>query len=174
MSEPSAIAVTAEQTLELRGSVLRPGQPRERNLYPLDHAPDAGHFAVLGGADGLSLAVGSIFRESREPGQVLGSWRIRGMATDPDFRGRGYGAAVLRALIDHARRHTVQGTDSADVDQEPGGEIWCNGRTTVEGFYRRFGFEPVGDVFDLPGLGPHLVMVRPLDIPTSGRSPSPR
>ena len=30
---------------------------------------------------------------------------------------------------------------------------WCNGRTTVWGFYSRFGFEKEGEEFDLPGLG---------------------
>ena len=67
-------------------------------------------------------------------------------------RGRGAGAQILQALLDHA----------AASAQRPC-TVWCNGRTTVKGFYERYGFTPVGDVFELPEIGPHLVFKKQLD-----------
>jgi GNAT superfamily N-acetyltransferase len=74
-----------------------------------------------------------------------GDWRLRGMATAPAARGRGVGAALLRACLDHARARG-------------GARVWCNARVTAEGFYLGAGFVPEGGRFDIPGLGEHVVM----------------
>ena len=42
--------------------------------------------------------------------------------------------------------------------------LWCKGRTTVQGYYEKLGFEAHGDVFDYPGLGPHLIMKKSLRV----------
>ncbi len=69
------------------------------------------------------------------------------MATEPDVRGAGFGAALVAACIEHAAAHR-------------GGELWCNARMAAVGFYRRMGFEVVGDEFEIAGIGAHVVMVR--------------
>jgi GNAT superfamily N-acetyltransferase len=102
--------------------------------------PDAFAAGVLEG-DRL-VAVGLVGPEG-EPGQ----WRVRGMATDPDFRGRGAGAAVLSALLDHARA-------------EGAVEVWANVRTPARTLYERAGFSVSSEVFELPQIGPHVVMRR--------------
>lgn len=38
--------------------------------------------------------------------------------------------------------------------------IWCNGRTSVKGYYEKLGFKSYGEIFDYPGLGPHIVMYK--------------
>ncbi|OIK16179.1 hypothetical protein BIV60_05940 [Bacillus sp. MUM 116] len=40
--------------------------------------------------------------------------------------------------------------------------LWCKGRTTVQEYYMKLGFEAHGDVFDYPPIGPHIVMVKKL------------
>jgi predicted GNAT family N-acyltransferase len=71
------------------------------------------------------------------------------MATDPEVRGAGFGAALLAGCLDA-------------VAEAGGSELWCNARMTAVGFYRRAGFEVVSDEFDVPGIGPHVVMTRPV------------
>lgn len=88
----------------------------------------------------------SVYREDR-PGGPAGGWRLRGMATAADVRGTGFGAALLAACIEH-------------VAASGGGELWCNARQVAIGFYRRAGFEVVSDEFDIPRIGPHVVMAR--------------
>ena len=46
------------------------------------------------------------------------------------------------------------------VAESGGAELWCNARLPAVGFYRRGGFEVVSDEFDVPGIGPHVVMAR--------------
>jgi predicted GNAT family N-acyltransferase len=75
------------------------------------------------------------------------------MATDPETgRGRGAGALLLRACLDHAL--TTGAT-----------RIWCNARSPVRGFYEREGFTVDGTEFELPEIGPHVLMVLDLDAP---------
>ena len=69
------------------------------------------------------------------------------MATEPDVRGAGFGAALVAACVEHAAAHG-------------GSELWCNARMGALGFYRRMGFDVVSDEFDIPGIGPHVVMAR--------------
>jgi ribosomal protein S18 acetylase RimI-like enzyme len=71
------------------------------------------------------------------------------MATEPEARGRGAGAALLTALIQYARE---QGAI----------RVWCNARLGALTLYRRAGFEVVSERFEIPEIGPHYRMELPL------------
>ena len=136
--------ITAEEVRPLRHSVLRPGQALEETVYPGD---DAG--VHLGAFDGDRLVgIASLYLEDRVGGRD-GGWRLRGMATDAGVRGAGYGAALLAGCVE-------------EVAGAGGTELWCNARMVAVGFYRRAGFEVVSEEFDVPGIGPHVVMTRPV------------
>ena len=90
------------------------------------------------------MGVASLYREDRAGGPT-GGWRLRGMATDADVRGTGFGAALLARCVDH-------------VTASGGAELWCNARLSAVGFYQRAGFEVLSDEFDVPGIGAHVVM----------------
>jgi GNAT superfamily N-acetyltransferase len=98
--------------------------------------------AVAVGAffEGQLVAVGLIGPEG-DPG----AWRVRGMATEPDSRGRGAGSAVLDALIRHARAVGAE-------------QVWASVRTSARSLYERAGFHPGSDVYDVPPIGPHVLM----------------
>lgn len=91
------------------------------------------------------VPVAEIFALRREV--LRPAYRIRGMASADAVRGRGYGAAVLRAGAGEAR------TRGATL-------LWCTGRTDARGFYQRYGFQVSGDEFVIEGVGPHLLLVR--------------
>lgn len=136
--------VSTDEVRPLRHRVLRPGQPFEETLYPGDEA--AVHLGAFAG-DRL-VGIASLYREDR-PGGPAGGWRLRGMATDAGVRGAGFGAALLTGCVG-----TVAGAGGA--------ELWCNARLAAVGFYRRSGFGVVSDEFDVAGIGPHVVMARPV------------
>jgi GNAT superfamily N-acetyltransferase len=128
--------VPIAQTRPLRQAVLRPADTFEE----LAGHESPGAFAV-GAFDGDDLlAVGFVAPEGGP-----GAWRVRGMATVPEARGRGIGAGVLDALVTHAAE---QGAT----------RIWCNARTPALPLYERAGFEVASDEFELPEIGPHFVM----------------
>jgi GNAT superfamily N-acetyltransferase len=135
--------VTAAETAELRRQVLRGGRPV---ALPGDGDP-AFHVGVY--EDEELLATGNVRVDPApwDPGRP--AWRLRGMATAPEHRGRGAGALVLAALMAHAREHG-------------GGVLWCNARTPAQGFYERAGLVTRGEPWADPENGPHVVMWRPL------------
>jgi GNAT superfamily N-acetyltransferase len=145
LAAPEVRVVAAEETRPLRHLVLRPGQPPASTVYPGDDDPATRHFAAF--ADGHLVGIASLYREARPGGPPgVAGWRLRGMASAPHVRGRGVGRALLAACRHH-------------VAAEGGGELWCNARTPAAGFYARAGFAVVGERFDIPGIGPHVVMV---------------
>ncbi len=151
--DPPIEPIAAEDCLDLRHRVLRPNQPLSACAYPLDKAPGTLHLGWRGEA-GRILGIASVFKEAPPEREATNAWRIRGMAVQPDCQGQGIGAALLKGLISYA---TAQ-QDPA----EPPGLLWCNGRTTVEPFYLAQGFSRIGEVFDLPPIGPHVVLERAL------------
>jgi len=140
--------VGTEDVRPLRHAILRPGRPWEDTAFPGDRDPATVHLAAFDG-DRL-VGIASLYREPRADG--TDGWRLRGMATAEDARGRGAGRSLLAACIAH-------------VAARGGGELWCNARTPAIGFYAAAGFEVVSDEFDVPGIGPHVVMS--LDVPAA-------
>ena len=77
--------------------------------------------------------------------------RLRGMAIDPAYQGRGWG----RVLVRHACRHVV----AEDVEL-----LWCNARVSAAGFYEKQGFELTGPVFlTEPGVPHRVALLRVTD-----------
>lgn len=140
--------VDAQVVRPLRRAVLRPDQPVANSRYPADDDPSTAHAAVRLTKDTHVVAVGSVLLDPPPwaPHRSDG-WRIRGMATLPDARRRGFGSLVLQALLDH-------------VGAQGGGLAWCNARVSAQTLYARAGFSPRGEIFDLPGIGPHIQMFR--------------
>jgi GNAT superfamily N-acetyltransferase len=128
------------ETRPLRQSILRPHQTLDELAA---HEPEDG-FAVGAFEGGDLIAVGFIGPDGDED-----AWRVRGMATVAEARGRGAGTAVLEALVTHAREHR-------------GTRVWCNARTPARSLYERAGFVVASDEFEIPQIGPHFVMERNL------------
>jgi len=122
-------------TRVLRQAVLRPHEPLEE--LATHELP--GTFAVGAFDDGALIAVGFIHPDD------AGAWRVRGMATLPGARGRGAGAAILGALVDHARERGAS-------------HVWCTARIPATAFYERGGFTVTSEPFDVLDIGPHVRM----------------
>jgi len=132
-------AIDPALTRPLRQRVLRPHESLEELAT---HEPPGVH-AVGAFEDGELIGCGFVCPDGGVGG--AGSWRVRGMATEPEARGRGAGRAILTALVDHAR---AQGAT----------RVWCNARTPAVSLYARAGFEVESQEFEIPGIGPHFVM----------------
>lgn len=90
-------------------------------------------------------------------GRLHPSGKIGRMAVLAAWRGHGVGAAILRLLLEEARR---RGLDA----------VYLHGQVPVLGFYARFGFVAEGAEFDEAGI-PHRLMRLQLadaDVDTTG------
>jgi GNAT superfamily N-acetyltransferase len=133
--------ISTEECMPLRSQVLRPFHPLEDCQYPLDS--QAVHFGAF--AAGALVAIVTAHPEHSKLFPVRGQWRIRGMATEPEFQGRGYGGEALEALLAWARSERLP-------------MFWCNAREKAIPFYLRHGFSIQSELFDIAGIGPHKIM----------------
>ena len=148
MSEMHAVrAISAEDAVAVRWPILRPGFPRETAIFAGDEDAETRHFGAYAG--GEIVGVASIYRAELPEKSALAAWQLRGMATLDAVRGGGHGAALLAAVEQYVR-------------QKSGAFAWCNARVAAAGFYRRHGWQILGEVFDIPSVGPHYRMLREL------------
>ena len=167
--------VPASETYDLRWRVLRPHQRLEEMKRQGDEDPDTAFYVARDATSRKVLATASVQREippweprtgkgrdhagpdSRfvEPPDArltvgdegANAWRLRAMATEDGFRGQGIGRRVLDAIVDH-------------VASTGGGLLWCGARIRAVSFYERAGFSTLGDVYEEPVIGIHVLMWR--------------
>ncbi len=145
-------AVEADTVRPLREQVLRPGQSPGQLVYEGDDAPDTLHLAVRRGAEIVGaeiVGVASVLRTGHPRDPRPDDWRIRGMATREEVRGRGIGAALLEDCERHAH-------------EQDGARLWCNARRDARRFYERSRFSVEGGEFEIPTIGAHYLMSKPL------------
>jgi GNAT superfamily N-acetyltransferase len=144
----------ADEIRELRLRVLRPDAARVPAGYDLDAATV--HIGAFD--DGVAVGCGTVFPEPYEDEPL--AWRLRGMAVEPTLQGRGVGRLVLEA--------------ATKVAIDAGAPLlWANGRVSALEFYRRLGWEAVGEEFDYgPATLAHRVIVRTLISSPGGRTVS--
>ena len=99
-----------------------------------DQWDDAGDHAVA--FDALGKPIGTA--------RLLPDGRIGRMAVLKDWRGKGVGAALLRAMLERARSRSMA-------------RAVLHAQVHAAGFYRRFGFSERGGEFVEAGI-PHLEM----------------
>ncbi len=146
MSSPLEVReVTSAHTLPLRTRVLRPGREPSESLFVGPMPPESRHFAAYDGED--IVGVGFILPNVAPFDATPTAWMLRGMAVDPERQGQGIGAAIVRFVEGEARREEIE-------------LLWFNARIQAVGFYARLGFEPIGEEFMIPNVGPHLVMFK--------------
>lgn len=137
--------IRTADTYPLRLKVLRPGGVLEDTHFANDRLEGSFHLGVF--KDDRCISIGSFYPEPHK--ELLGwkQYRLRGMATDPEYQGKGAGKKLMLFALDHLK------AQKAD-------RLWCNARLIALPFYERFGFEVKGDEFDIPGIGPHFLMHR--------------
>jgi predicted GNAT family N-acyltransferase len=140
--------ITAEQTIDLRSRLLRPGQSIEMCRYSEDNLESTFHLGIYFEnkiiCNGTFIQQGhELFKDAKMP------YRLRGMATDLAFQKMGLGTQIIeKALVELHHRN-------CDL-------LWFNARTSAEIFYQKLGFAQIDQVFELAGIGPHKVMYKSL------------
>ena len=77
-------------------------------------------------------------------------YRLRGMATLPEFQGQGLSSALLKTAFPVIKQNQCK-------------LLWCNAREKAMGFYSKVGFHPTGEIFTLPNIGKHILMSIKID-----------
>lgn len=138
--------ITAEQTIPLRALVLRQDLPIEESSFVGDDLETTFHLGYFDEDDILTCILTCV---KENHGKLpKDAYRLRGMATHPDHRRKGYAADLLAATITHLK-------EQLGIDY-----LWFNARKIAFPFYESSGFEFMSDEFDIPTAGPHREMFK--------------
>lgn len=129
--------IRPEHTWRLRLQILYPNETLQSMQMEQDN--HGYHFAAF--KDNFIIAVVSLFKHERD-------WQFRKFAVADAAQGQGIG----RDLLNHI---------TTFVENENGELLWCNARLSAVGFYNKFGFSAVGEVFHKNGID-YIVMQKHL------------
>ena len=117
-----------EETYPLRHAVLWPDKPLD--YVKVENDAEGHHYGAF--RDDELVAVISLFVAGDVA--VRRTARFRKFATRPDCQRMGIGTQLLNHVMAEARRMGAA-------------LLWCDARLDAADFYRRFGMEPVSEVF---------------------------
>lgn len=133
---------TLEEILPLREAVIIKGTGRPSE-FPGDRDVETIHFGAFADEENVCCGTFLLTDWFGEP-----AYQLRGMATAPELRGGGIGAAMLAA----AERYIA--------DNTPVRQLWCSARIGAVAFYQKAGWSIISDVYEVPNVGPHRKMCR--------------
>ena len=139
--------VDVEKIRALRSLVLRPGQPLDSTNYERDNEKLTLHYANITNKEVLSIA--TFYPESMIEVKALNAYRLRGMATHPNYMRKGLARSLMLKAIQ-------------DIQNLGGDLIWCKARLVAIDFYRSIGFLKIGPIYEIEGIGPHYTMYKKL------------
>ena len=94
------------------------------------------------------IAVSSFMKLSNK--NILGNqYQLRGMAVLDNFQGYGIGKLLLNEAINIFKKKNID-------------YIWCNARKAALNFYKKQGFQILGDEFQIQFIGEHFFMFKKL------------
>lgn len=135
--------IPVDLTLDLRSRILRNGKPLLECTFPTDQVEGIFHLAFY--VDEEIATIASFFPNSYKDNKELG-YQLRGMATDLQYLGKGYGKQLIEFAVEYIKNTNAQ-------------YIWCNARSSAIKFYQKLGFETVSEEFEIAGVGPHYEMI---------------
>jgi predicted GNAT family N-acyltransferase len=136
--------ISPEQTKALRHLVLWPHIEKvEDCVIDIDAREDAIHLATFDGE--RIISIGSLFQMDSAKIDFKRQYRLRAMATHPDYRGMNAGRILVEHALDHLKNKGVE-------------VLWCDAREIAVGFYQSIGFGKLPEKYDIPKIGPHYFM----------------
>jgi len=122
----------------LRYEILRKplGLPVSGAVFPGDEDQTTLHILAFSHADLIGCATLMIGDSN--------AIQLRGMAVAKDWQRKGVGQLIV--------------STGKTIAIEKSKSLWCNARFPAIGFYESQGWTKFGDFFDIPVIGPHIVM----------------
>ena len=140
--------IQPRETQSLRPRVLWPHlASTEVCVIDIDHREDAFHVGVFDGE--TLISIGSFFQITSQRLSQQHQYRLRAMATDPDYRRRHAGEQLIAFACEELRKRKI------DL-------LWCDARLIAAPFYESIGFSKFDDVYEVPLIGPHHFMWKEL------------
>jgi predicted GNAT family N-acyltransferase len=136
--------INHEATRPLRHLVLWPHLQNESAcVLDTDMLPDAIHLGVF--HEQQLISIGSLFPQISPRLSEQSQFRLRAMATSPDFRKKNAGKMLVQFALAMLQSRGAQ-------------VLWCDARLHAVGFYQSLGFSLLPEIYEVKNIGPHQFM----------------
>lgn len=135
------------ETYPVRQVILRPGRSLETCFFQGDELETTIHFGLF--MEDKLVGIISLFKNNSPFFSQENQYQIRGMAVLEEYQKYGFG----KQLVAHSEEF---------LKSMPIKLIWFNAREVAVNFYKKSGYQVIGDVFEIPDVGPHYVMWKTL------------
>lgn len=128
--------------------MLRPNGTIDDCVFQGDNDELTFHLGAF--VDKKLVSVASFYFERNEKFPDPYQYRLRGMATLPEYQGQGLSSALLRTAFPVIKQNQCT-------------LLWCNAREKAVGFYSKVGFTATDVTFSIPQIGKHVLMSIKID-----------
>ena len=137
--------ISALETYPVRHPVLRNGKALESCHFEGDEHETTKHFGYF--ENNELVAVASLFESAIRSFHERHQFQIRGMAVLASWQKKGIGEKLMLHI---------------ETELRSGKPIflWFNARESAVGFYRKLGYETLGNPFDIGDIGTHYIMCK--------------
>ena len=143
--KPEFKSTEVGKIINLRHQVLRIGKPITTCHFEGDQNLSTFHFGIFINQEAIACV--SMLKKNHPSIDDKKAYQLRGMAVLPEFQGQKIGKLLLRKAEQHL----------AQLDIET---IWCNVRTSAIRFYEKNQYLQIGDPFQIPEVGSHVLMYK--------------
>ncbi len=138
--------VKPEDTYPIRKAILRNGMTLSHEMMG-DHDKDTLHLGLYE-SDRL-VCIASFMVASNDVFNGY-QFQLRGMASADTAQGKGFGKMLLKEAETRLKNRGVE-------------TLWCNARVVALNFYKKLGYQSVGNIFEVEQVGPHYLMYKKLN-----------
>ena len=139
--------ISGLETIPVRHAVLRKGKPVDACAIPQDNLDSTFHFGLF--YEDKLVAVSSFVIDESPYFKDTKQYRLRAMGVLEEYQGHQFGQKLLT--------HGVAFLKDKNIER-----LWFNARIIALNFYKKNGFETIGNIFNIPNVGDHYLMHKKL------------
>ncbi|WP_124979492.1 GNAT family N-acetyltransferase [Nonlabens xiamenensis] len=145
--------ITARETFPVRHPVLRKGRPMEECRFSGDDLGTTFHLGAFDQDQLVGVATFLMNKDIHIPEiaelKIHQCYQLRGMAVLEQYQGKNIGKRLLKKALEELKDKQIK-------------VLWFNARAGAVSFYEAQGYQITGEIFEVPGIGPHLKMFKKL------------
>jgi GNAT superfamily N-acetyltransferase len=141
------LRINSNDTHHIRKLLLRNEYPKKECVFERDD--DDLSFHLGGFQEGKLVSIASFYFERHSDFPQENQFRLRGMATLPEYQKQGMGSALIRTAFPMIKQNQAE-------------LLWCNARVSAQPFYQKLDFQISGDPFEIEDVGTHQLMFKEL------------
>lgn len=139
--------ISPSKAYTVRHPVLRKDKPIESCIFDGDDFKTTFHLGIF--KENRLIGVCSFFKNNQNLIPQTSQYQLRGMAILDDYQGFGIGAMVLTYGENLLKEKNIK-------------IIWCNAREKASNFYKKNGYNEIGNPFHIKDIGLHHIMYKAL------------